>query len=308
MAKESAEPCVAYAKQLEGGRQISFNNLMDTDAAFELVKEFDDPAVVVVKHMNPCGCAIDPDIVEAYRKAYIADPISAFGGIIAVNRPVTEELADAICECYQRWGKELGAGGFFAEVIIAPEFETKAVEMIRTRKRWGREDVRLLETGSLDKDKINPSELNLRCLVGGALLQDRDSVGWEPHQIKIVTKRQPTGAELTDLQLAWTVVKHVKSNTIVLVKDRAVVGVGAGQMNRVDSGMLAIRQAKEQAKGSAMASDAFFPFPDNVTQAAKAGISAIVQPGGSKQDQLSIDEADKNNMARVFTGTRHFKH
>ncbi len=308
LAKESGEPCVAYAKQLEGGRQISFNNLMDTDAAFELVKEFDDPAVVVVKHMNPCGCAVDPDIVEAYRKAYIADPISAFGGIIAVNRPVTEELADAICECYQRWGKDLGAGGFFAEVIIAPEFDAKAVQIIRTRKRWGREDARLLETGSLDKDKINKSELNLRCLVGGALLQDRDLVGWEPNQIKIVTKRQPTGAELTDLQLAWTVVKHVKSNTIVLVKDRAVVGVGAGQMNRVDSGMLAIRQAKEQAKGSAMASDAFFPFPDNVTQAAKAGIAAIVQPGGSKQDQLSIDEADKNNMAMVFTGKRHFKH
>ena len=308
LAKESGEPCVAYAKQLEGGRQISFNNLMDTDAAFELVKEFDDPAVVVVKHMNPCGCAVDPDIVEAYRKAYIADPISAFGGIIAVNRPVTEELADAICECYQRWGKELGAGGFFAEVIIAPEFESKAVELIRTRKRWGREDARLLETGSLDKDKINKLELNLRCLVGGALLQDRDLVGWEPHQIKIVTKRQPTGAETIDLQLAWTVVKHVKSNTIVLVKDRAVVGVGAGQMNRVDSGMLAIRQAKEQTQGSAMASDAFFPFPDNVTQAAKAGIAAIVQPGGSKQDQLSIDEADKNNMAMVFTGKRHFKH
>jgi len=308
LAKESGEPCVAYAKQLEGGKQISFNNLMDTDAAFDLVKEFDDPAVVVVKHMNPCGCAIDPDIVEAYRKAYSADPISAFGGIIAVNRPVTEELADAICECYQRWGKGLGASGFFAEVIIAPEFEAKAVEIIRTRKRWGREDARLLETGSLDKDKINKSELDLRCLVGGALLQERDLVGWEPHQIKTVTKRQPTGAELTDLQLAWTVVKHVKSNTIVLVKDRAVVGVGAGQMNRVDSGMLAIRQAKEEAQGSAMASDAFFPFPDNVTQAAKAGIAAIVQPGGSKQDQLSIDEADKNNMAMVFTGKRHFKH
>jgi phosphoribosylaminoimidazolecarboxamide formyltransferase / IMP cyclohydrolase len=308
LAKESGEPCVAYAKQLEGGKQISFNNLMDTDAAFELVKEFDDPAVVVVKHMNPCGCAIDPDIVEAYRKAYSADPTSAFGGIIAVNRPVTEELADAICECYQRWGKDLGAAGFFAEVIIAPEFEPKAVEIIRTRKRWGREDARLLETGSLDKDNINKSEPNLRCLVGGALLQERDLVGWEPNQIKIVTKRQPTGAELTDLQLAWTVVKHVKSNTIVLVKDRTVVGVGAGQMNRVDSGMLAIRQAKDQANGSVMASDAFFPFPDNVTQAAKAGIAAIVQPGGSKQDPLSIDEADKNNMAMVFTGKRHFKH
>ncbi|MBN2375111.1 MAG: bifunctional phosphoribosylaminoimidazolecarboxamide formyltransferase/IMP cyclohydrolase [Sedimentisphaerales bacterium] len=308
LAKPTDEPCVAYAKQLEGGKQISFNNLMDTNAAFELVKEFDDPAVVVVKHMNPCGTAIDTDIVEAYRKAYSSDPTSAFGGIIAINRPVTEELADAICECYQHWGKDLGAAGFFAEVIIAPSFNPKAVEIIRTRKRWGREDVRLLETGEITKDKIDRNEFDVRCIVGGALLQQRDLVGWEPDQINSVTKRPPTDQELTDLQVAWTIVKHVKSNTIVLVKDRAVVGVGAGQMNRVDSGMLAIRQAGELAQGSAMASDAFFPFPDNVTQAAKAGIAAIVQPGGSKQDQLSIDECDKNNIAMVFTGKRHFKH
>ena len=149
----------------------------------------------------------------------------------------------------------------------------------------------------------------MRCIVGGILTQKRDLVAWESDQIKCATKRQPTAAELADLEVAWTVVKHVKSNTIVLVKDKAVVGVGAGQMNRVDSGMLAIRQAgPANSKGSAMASDAFFPFPDNVVQAAKAGIAAIVQPGGSKQDQLSIDEADKNNMAMVFTGKRHFKH
>ena len=308
LAKTSNEPCAAYARHIEGGKQISFNNLMDTNAAFELVKEFDDPAVVIVKHMNPCGTAVDPDIVEAYRKAYIADPVSAFGGIIAVNRPVTEELADAICECYQRWGKDLGAAGFFAEVIIAPSFDAPAVKIIRTRKRWGQEDVRLLETGDINKEKINKAEFDLRCIVGGILLQDRDLVGWEPNQIKTVTKRKPSGAELTDLQIAWTVVKHVKSNTIVLVKDRAVVGVGAGQMNRIDSGMLAIRQGGPKAKGSVMASDAFFPFPDNVTQAAKAGITAIVQPGGSKQDDLSIAECDKNNIVMIFTGKRHFKH
>ena len=308
LAQNSGEPCVANAKQLEGGKQISFNNLMDTNAAFELVKEFDDPAVVVVKHMNPCGVAIDPDINEAYRKAYSADPTSAFGGIIAINRPVTEELADNICECYQRWGKDLGAAGFFAEVIIAPAFDAKAVKLIRTSKRWGREDVRLLETGAIHREKVNRCEFDLRCIVGGILLQERDLVGWDPDKIKVATKRAPTEAEMTDLQIAWIVVKHVKSNTIVLVKDRAVVGVGAGQMNRVDSGMLAIRQAGEKAKGSSMASDAFFPFPDNVTQAAKAGISAIVQPGGSKQDGLSVAEADKNKMAMIFTGKRHFKH
>jgi len=308
LAKASGEPSVASARILEGGKQISFNNLMDTDAAFELVKEFDDPAAVVVKHMNPCGCAIDADITEAYRKAYVADPVSAFGGILAFNRPVTEDLAEAICESYQRWGKELGAGGFFAEVIIAPSFEAAAVEIIRTRKRWGREDVRLLEAGSIDRDKFDKSEFDIRCMVGGMLLQQRDLVGWERGQIKIVSKRQPSGEELTDLGLAWVVAKHVKSNTIVLVKNRAVVGVGAGQMNRVDAGMLAIRQAKDEAKGSVMASDAFFPFPDNVTQAAKAGIAAIVQPGGSKRDDLSIQEVDAHGMAMVFTGKRHFKH
>ena len=308
LANKSAEPSITSAEMLEGGKKISFNNLMDTNAAFELVKEFDRPAAVVVKHMNPCGCAVDADIVEAYRKAYIADVVSAFGSIIAINRPVTEELADAICESYSRWGKALGAGGFFAEVIIAPAFEPAAVEVIRTRKRWGREDARLLQTGPIDRAKIACTEYDLRCIVGGLLLQQRDLVAWEPDQIKCVTKRKPTEQELADLRLAWTVVKHVKSNTIVLAKDSAVVGVGAGQMNRVDSGMLAIRQAKDNAKGSAMASDAFFPFPDNVTQAAKAGIAAVVQPGGSKQDQLSIDEADKNDIAMVFTGKRHFKH
>ena len=308
LARATSEPCVAGARQLAGGKQISFNNLMDTNAAFELVKEFDQPAAVVVKHMNPCGCAIDADITEAYRKAYISDVVSAFGSIVALNRPVTVELAEAICESYSLWGKALGAAGFFAEVIIAPSFESQAVELIRTRKRWGREDARLLETGPIGRDKIDTAEYDLRCIVGGMLAQQRDLVAWEPDQIKCVTKRKPTDAELTDLQLAWTVCKHVKSNTIVLAQDAAVVGVGAGQMNRVDSGMLAIRQAKQKSNGSAMGSDAFFPFPDNVTQAAKAGISAIVQPGGSKQDQLSIDEADKNNIAMVFTSKRHFKH
>ena len=308
LAKEGEESCVANARQLEGGKQISFNNLMDTDAALGLVKEFDEPAAVVVKHMNPCGVAVDADITEAYRKAYIADVTSAFGGIIALNRPVTEKLADAIVESYSRWGKALGAGGFFAEVIIAPSFDSAAVELIRTRKRWGREDVRLLETGPIDRSKVSRDEYDSRCIVGGVLLQERDLVGWEPDQIKVVTKRQPTDKELQDLELAWITGKHVKSNTIVLAKDRMVVGVGAGQMNRVDSGMLAIRQAKAMAEGSAMASDAFFPFPDNVTQAAKAGITAIVQPGGSKQDQLSIDECDKYDVAMIFTGKRHFKH
>ena len=308
LSRRSDEPCVTGAVQLDGGKQMSFNNFMDTNAAFELVKEFTRPAAVIIKHMNPCGAAIDDDIVEAYRKAYIADVTSAFGGIIALNRPVTEELADAITECYGRWGKDLGAGGFFAEVIIAPSFDPAAVELIRTRKRWGREDVRLLETGPLGAAKIDAAEYDLRCLTNGVLLQQRDLAAWESQQVQVVSKRPPTDQQMQDLELAWIVAKHVKSNTIVLAKEGAVVGVGAGQMNRVDSGMLAIRQADEQARGSAMASDAFFPFPDNVTQAAAAGIAAIAQPGGSKNDQLSIDEADKNDMAMIFTGKRHFRH
>ncbi len=308
LAQASDEPSVATARQIEGGKQMSFNNYMDTNAAFELVKEFSEPAAVVVKHMNPCGVAVDGDIVEAYRQAYIADVTSAFGGILAFNRSVTAALADAINECFGRWGKSLGAAGFFAEVIIAPEFEPAAVELIRTSKRWGREDVRLLETGSIDRNKIRPCEYDVRCLTGGILLQQRDLVGWESDQIQVATQREPSDQERLDLHLAWIVTKHVKSNTIVLAKNNAVVGVGAGQMNRVDSGMLAIRQAGAKAQGAAMASDAFFPFPDNVTQAAKAGITAIVQPGGSKNDQLSIDEANKNNIAMLFTGKRHFKH
>ncbi len=308
LAKSTKEPCVANARQLEGGKQLSFNNYMDTNAAFELVKEFEKPAAVIVKHMNPCGCALDQDIVEAYRKAYIADVTSAFGGIIALNHTVTEALADAIVESFSRWGKELGAGGFFAEVIIAPSFEPAAVELIRTRKRWGREDVRLLETGPINREAIEKTEYDVRCVTGGLLLQERDLIAWEPDQVSVATMRKPTSQQLKDLELAWIVAKHVKSNTIVLAKDNAVVGVGAGQMNRVDSGMLAIRQAGENTEGAAMASDAFFPFPDNVTQAAKAGITAIAQPGGSKNDQLSIDEANRNDMTMVFTGKRHFKH
>jgi len=308
LSRKTNEPCVAHAQKLAGGRQISFNNFMDANAAFELVKEFTEPAAVVVKHMNPCGVAVDENIIEAYRKAYIADVVSAFGGIIALNRPVTSDLADAIAESYSRWGKDLGAGGFFAEVIIAPSFDPAAVEIIRTRKRWGREDVRLLETGPIDRSRIDADEYDIRCVVGGILLQQRDLVGWEPEENKAVTKRPPSARELTDLQLAWTVVKHVKSNTIVLAKDKTVIGVGAGQMNRLDAGMLAIRQAAGNSRGSVMASDAFFPFPDNVTQAAAAGITAIVQPGGSKNDNLSIAEADKHDIAMIFAGKRHFKH
>jgi len=297
--------CSARISEVETG--ISFNNLLDANAAFELVKEFSEPAAVVVKHLNPCGCAIDEDIYEAYRKAYEGDVISAFGGIVALNRKVDVELARTIMESYSRFGKALGAGGFFAEVIIAPEFDADAVEIIRTLKSWGNR-VRLMETGPIDRTKTNYAELDVRCVVGGLLLQQRDLVGWEPDALTYPTKARPTKEQLEDLRIAWLAAKHTKSNTIVLVKNRKVIGVGAGQMNRVESGLIAFKNAGNQTKDYAMASDAFFPFPDNVENAANAGVACIVQPGGSKKDNEVIACADKHGIAMVFTGKRHFRH
>ncbi len=301
------EASVSSARLLPGGKEISFNNLLDTNAAFELVKEFDEPAAVVVKHLNPCGCAIDDDIKEAYRKAYEGDVVSAFGGIIALNRPVDEELAGTIMESYSRFGKARGAGGFFAEVIIAPSFAPEAVELIRTLKAWGNR-VRLLETGPINRKNIDTAEYDVRCVVGGLLLQKRDLLGWDPAELMCVTKTKPTDQQLEDLRLAWLAAKHTKSNTITLAKEKRLIGVGAGQMNRVESGLIAFKMAGEQAKGAALASDAFFPFPDNVVNAAKAGVCCIVQPGGSKKDDESISVADEHGIAMVFTGKRHFKH
>ncbi|HEX42512.1 MAG TPA: bifunctional phosphoribosylaminoimidazolecarboxamide formyltransferase/IMP cyclohydrolase [Phycisphaerales bacterium] len=303
----AGETSVGSGRLLEGGTPISFNNLLDTNAAFELVKEFDAPAAVVVKHLNPCGCAVDENICEAYRKAYEGDVVSAFGGIVAVNRTVDVELAQTIMESYSRFGKARGASGFFAEVIIAPIFEPEAVEIIRTLKSWGSR-VRLIETGPIDRSRIAAGEYDVRCIVGGLLVQQRDLVGWEPEALTYPTKARPTREQMEDLRIAWLVAKHTKSNTIVLVKNRRVVGVGAGQMNRVESGLIAFKNAGADAQGSVMASDAFFPFPDNVENAAANGVAAIVQPGGSVKDDEVIAAADKHNIAMVFTGKRHFLH
>jgi phosphoribosylaminoimidazolecarboxamide formyltransferase/IMP cyclohydrolase len=302
----AGETSVSGGKLYEGDTPISFNNLMDSNAAFELVKEFDEPAAVVVKHLNPCGCAIDSDIEEAYRKAYLGDVTSAFGGIIALNRDVTVELAQTIMESYSRFGKARGAAGFFAEVIIAPKFDPQALEMIRTLKAWGAR-VRLIETGPIQKAR-DAAEYDVRCIVGGLLLQDRDLVTWEPDQLTYPTKKRPTKRQMEDLRIAWITAKHVKSNTITLVNNRRLVGVGAGQMNRVESGLIAFKNAGDEAKGACMGSDAFFPFPDNVENAGKAQIAAIIQPGGSKKDDEVIAAADNLGIAMVFTGKRHFRH
>jgi phosphoribosylaminoimidazolecarboxamide formyltransferase/IMP cyclohydrolase len=301
------EVTVSNAKLMEDQTQISFNNLLDANAAFELVKEFSAPAAVVVKHLNPCGCAIDDDIHKAYQKAYETDVVSAFGGIVALNRKVDKALAATIMESYARFGKAKGAGGFFAEVIITPEFDKDAIKTIRTLKEWGKR-ARLLETGPIDRTKIDCGEFDLRCIVGGMLLQDRDLIGWEPVLLTYPTKVKPNKEQLEDLRIAWLCAKHTKSNTITLVKDRRLIGIGAGQMNRIDSGQLAFKHAGDQTKGSAMGSDAFFPFPDNVDNAAKVGVACIVQPGGSKKDDEVIAAADKYGIAMIFTGKRHFKH
>jgi len=304
---QCSEPSVSAGKLMTGDTEISFNNLLDANAAFELAKEFDEPAAVVVKHLNPCGCAIDDDINVAYRKAYEGDVVSAFGGIIALNRPVDVELARTIMESYGRFGKALGAGGFFAEVIVAPRFNEDAIEIIRTLKVWGSR-VRLVETGPIDRTRIDTNEFDVRHIVGGLLLQKRDLVGWEPNALTFPTKARPTPEQLEDLRIAWLVAKHAKSNTIVLSKNRRILGIGVGQMNRVESGLIAMKHAGAEAKGAAMASDAFFPFPDNVDNAAQAGIASIVQPGGSKKDDEVIAAADKYGIAMVFTGKRHFRH
>lgn len=304
---DSREVGIGSAQLVEGGTPISFNNLMDANAAFELVKEFDEPAAVMVKHMNPCGCAVDEDICTAYEKAYLGDVVSAFGGIAALNRPVDKELATVIMESYDRFGKARGAGGFFAEVIAAPSYTPEAVEVIRTRKAWGQR-VRLLQTGPIDRTRRDTREYDIRCLVGGLLLQERDLAGWEPEQLVFPTKVKPTKEQMEDLRIAWLCAKHVKSNAITVVKGRKLVGVGAGQMNRVESGLIAFKHAGRETQGAAMGSDAFFPFPDNVENAAAAGIACIIQPGGSKKDGEVIAAADKAGIAMVFTGKRHFKH
>jgi len=308
---DASEPCVARAALL-GGRAISYNNYFDANGALELVKELDGPAVAIIKHANPAGCAIDDDLVEAYRKAYFGDVNACMGGIIAVNRPVTVALARAIAETYQRWGKDRGAGGFYAEIVIAPGFEDGAVETIRARKGWG-PDVRLLEVGELTGKRNR--EKFLKYVVGGVLIQDRDLLGCNEPDWKVVTKRRPSERETADLRFAWLVCKHTKSNAIVLAKGRALLGAGAGQMSRVNSARLASQIARAygggseaDTQGSVLASDAFFPFPDSLDWAADVGATAVIEPGGAKKDDDVIARADELNLAMIFTGTRHFNH
>lgn len=288
----SSEPSIATAKQ-RWGKEISYNNLLDADAAFELVREFEQPACAIIKHTNPCGVAEASDLTTAYQHALAADPVSAFGGIIACNRPIDRATTEAIT----------APGGFY-EVVIAPAFDDDALSLFQERKGWGR-DVRLLETGALNAASEG---MGIRGITGGLLYSDRDRAGLATANWQVVTERAPTPQEEQDLRFAWKVVKHVKSNAIVFAKEQQVIGVGAGQMNRVGSVKLAVTQAGERALGAVMASDAFFPFPDGVEAAAKAGIRAVIQPGGSKKDPEVIEAANRLGIAMVFTGIRHFRH
>ncbi|WP_375057416.1 bifunctional phosphoribosylaminoimidazolecarboxamide formyltransferase/IMP cyclohydrolase [Zobellella sp. DQSA1] len=284
------EASVATAVQLQG-KELSYNNIADTDAALECVKEFADPACVIVKHANPCGVALGESLLEAYDRAYQTDPTSAFGGIIAFNRELDEATARAIIERQ------------FVEVIIAPSISAAAKAAVADKK-----NVRLLECGQWD-DKTRG--LDIKRVNGGILVQDRDQGMVEQGDLKVVSKRQPTADELQDLLFCWKVAKYVKSNAIVYAKGGQTIGVGAGQMSRVYSAKIAgIKAADEglQVEGSVMASDAFFPFRDGIDAAAAAGISCVIQPGGSMRDEEVIQAADEHGMAMVFTGMRHFRH
>jgi phosphoribosylaminoimidazolecarboxamide formyltransferase/IMP cyclohydrolase len=291
-------PCVATAKQLHG-KELSYNNILDLDSALNLVREFPEPACVVVKHNNPCGVACAPTLADAFRDAWEGDPQSAFGGILAFNRPVDPNTASALMDPKAKR---------FIECIIAPDYDPNALQAL---KKW-KENVRLLRTGELVG---GPQGLDYRRVDGGLLVQTRDVGADDPDKWKVVTKRKPTEDEFLALRFAWLVCKHVKSNAIVLAsreRERPesvqVVGVGAGQMSRVDSVEIAVRKAGERSRGSVLASDAFFPFRDNVDAAAKAGVTAIIQPGGSVRDGDSIAACNEHGLAMLFTGVRHFRH
>ncbi|MEJ0096687.1 MAG: bifunctional phosphoribosylaminoimidazolecarboxamide formyltransferase/IMP cyclohydrolase [Bauldia sp.] len=294
-------PGVAGARQVQG-KELSFNNINDTDAAFELVAEFDpatSAAVAIIKHANPCGVAVGATLADAYLKALRSDPVSAFGGVIALNR--------ALDEAAPRWRSRK----IFTEVIIAPGASAAALAILAAKK-----NLRLLITGALP-DPGAPS-LTVRSIAGGLLVQDRDAGMIAAADLKVVTKRAPTPAEIADLLFAWKVAKYVKSNAIVYAKDGATAGIGAGQMSRVDSALLAARKAAEAARaaglpaslasGGVCASDAFFPFPDGLIAAAEAGVTAVIQPGGSLRDADVIAAADERGLAMVTTAMRHFRH
>ena len=281
---------ITWAGQL-GGKELSFNNILDADAAWGAVTDFAAPSVAIIKHTNPCGLASHDDIAEAYRRAFSGDPVAAFGGIVASNRAVTLAMAEEMKPV-------------FYEIVIAPEYEAKALELLKRKK-----DLRiLLAELPPGYGEAEPTYLDFRRVKGGFLVQTSDSVPESSVNLKTVTRREPTKSEIEDLLFAWRVVKHIKSNAIVLAKDKTLLGMGAGQPSRIVSAQIAKEKAGEETAGSVLASDAMFPFPDVLEAAAAGGVTAIIQPGGSIRDEDSIKSADEHNIAMVFTGERHFRH
>ena len=289
---QSKAASVVSARQLNG-KELSYNNLLDLDAALTIVRAFTKPAVSVVKHNNPCGAAVDEQISHAVSKAMAGDPLSAFGSVIGMNRPV--DLASA---------EILATPGLFVEAIVAPSFDTDALQVLTTKPKWG-SNVRLLHVGSLD---VPAASWSLRPLEGGALLQETDTLRDPEDQWTVVTDRKPEKDAWDDIRFAWEIVRHVKSNAIVLAKEGMLLGAGAGQMSRIDSVEIAIKKAGNRIAGSVLASDAFIPFPDSIDIVAEHGIRAVIQPGGSRGDETVIEACNKSGIPMIFTGRRHFRH
>ncbi|QDT91912.1 bifunctional phosphoribosylaminoimidazolecarboxamide formyltransferase/IMP cyclohydrolase [Gimesia algae] len=291
--KQPRAASVAQAEQLNG-KELSYNNYLDLDAALQIAGDFDKPAAVVIKHTNPCGCATADSLVEAFDKAYAGDPVSAFGSIISFNRPLDKATAEKLCEPNR-----------FIEAIIAPDYDPEAFELLITKPKW-KKNVRLMKCPMMDAPVV--ASLDYRRVSGGLLVQEKDELRDDPNDWKVVTSREPDSREMNDLAFGWIVCKHVKSNAIVLAKDEMLLGAGAGQMSRLDSSYIAAYKAGERSQGAVVASDAFFPFRDGVDEAAKAGVTAIIQPGGSVRDEEVITACNEHGIAMIFTGRRHFKH
>ena len=292
----TAGPNLATAKILHG-KELSYNNLLDLDSALRLIRLFSGPAATILKHNNPCGAAEAEGLSEAFELAYEGDPVSAFGGIVGVNRPVDRATAERMCQ-----------PGRFIEAIVAPDFEPDALKLLTTKPTW-KNSVRLLALGApIGPDTPKPAGFDLRRVEGGLLVQDWDAMEPDPTSGTVASKRPPTDAERASLGFAWRVCQAVKSNAIVIARGRQLIGVGAGQMSRLDSVRIAVAKAGEKAKGAVLASDAFFPFRDGPDEAARAGVTALIQPGGSKRDDETVAACDKHGLAMILTGRRHFRH
>jgi len=292
-ASPAASPNSLVRAQRLHGKELSYNNLLDLDSALAVARSLPVPGVAVLKHNNPCGAATATSIGGAVRCAWEGDPLSAFGSVLGFNAPVDAAAANFLAE-----------PGRFVEAIVAPSFTPEAFEILTTKPKW-KDNVRLLAIGEIEP---GCGQLELRPISGGMLCQTADDLPDDEAEWKVVTTAQPTDAQMNDLRFAWSVCRHVKSNAIVLVKDQALLGAGAGQMSRVDSVEIAIRKAGDRARGAVLASDAFFPFDDSIHRAAEAGVTAIIQPGGSRGDESVIAACDKHGVAMIFTGRRHFRH